>query len=353
MEFTTLDLATLLEVRRKQKGIVPFWLAFFGRTLTFETPYIDFERVSRTYKKLAPFVAPNVQGRVIRGEGSNMERFSPAYVKPKSVIDPSKVIARQPGEVMYQPMSNAQRRLAVIAEETKEHKMRIENREEWLAAHAIIEGSVTISGEDYPDRFVDFNRDPSLNYILAGGARWDQSSTADPLNDILTARRNVNSLTGNVVNRIIFGTDAWDLFVARLGLNSPTAGHLLDRTFRGSESDISRILNGYEGAEYAGRFVGSNGAGFECWVYSGTYIDDDGNTQPFLNPADVVGVGDVDGARCYGAIMDAKAGYRAMQVFMKNWVNEDPSVEYLLSQSAPLMVPGEPNNTFRIRVKTV
>ena len=349
MAFTPFDLATLLEVRRNQKVIAPFWLNFFNRVITFETPNIDFEVVNRKYKKLAPFVAPNVQGRVITTQGSNMQRFAPAYVKPKSVIDPSKVIARQVGETMYQPMSNAQRRLAVLAEEVREHKTRIANREEWMAAQAIIYGSVTVSGEDYPTQTVNFGRDNSLTNTLLTTARWSET-TADPLKDILTMRRRVNSLSGLVVNRLIFGTNAWEYFVARLGLNNPTTGSLLDRNFRGSETDITRMLNGYEGAEFAGRFVGSNGASFECWVYSGTYEDDAGVTQNFLDPRDVIGVGEVDGVRCYGAIQDAQAGYRAMQVFMKNWLNEDPSVEYMLSQSAPLMVPGEPNATFRIRV---
>lgn len=348
MSFNHLDLATLLEVRRQQKVIAPFWLNFFGRQISFETPFIDFEEVSRKYKKLAPFVAPNVQGRVITTQGSAMKRFAPAYVKPKSVIDPSKIIARQVGEMPYQPMSNESRRLAVIAEETREHKTRIANREEWLAAQAILYGTVTVSGEDYPSQTVNFGRDASLTNTLLTTAKWSET-TAKPLDDILGMRRKVNTLSGAVADRMIFGTNAWDYFVARLGLNNPTTGNLLDRNFRGSESDVSRLLNGYEGAEFAGRFVGSNGASFEAWVYNGTYEDDTGATQNFMDPRDVIGVGPVDGVRCYGAIMDAGAGYRAIPVYMKNWLNEDPSVEYLLSQSAPLMVPGEPNATFRIR----
>lgn len=350
MAFGAFDLATLLEVRRQQQVIAPFWLNFFGRVVTFDTPHIDFEKVNRRYKRLAPFVAPNVQGRVITTQGSTMQRFTPAYVKPKSVIDPQKVIARQPGESLYQPLSPEQRRLAVIAEETREHKSRIQNREEWMAAHAIINGSVTVSGEDYPTQTVNFGRDSSLTATLLSTAKWDEA-TGDPLADLLTMRRKVNKLSGLTVSRVIFGANAWDLLATRLELNDPKNGNLLDTTMRGSETDLSRILDGFEGAEYVGTLAGRNGQGrIECWVYTGTYEDEDGNEQPFLNTNDVVGVGNIDGVRCYGAIQDARAGYLAIPVFMKNWINEDPSVEYLLSQSAPLMVPGEPNASFRIRV---
>lgn len=350
MAFNTYDLATLLEVRRRQVVLAPFWLNFFTRQINFDTKYIDFEKVARRYKKLAPFVAPNVQGRVITTDGSNMVRFAPAYVKPKSVIDPNKIIARQVGEQLYQPLSLAQRRDAVIAAETLEHKTRIANREEWMAAHAIINGSVTVSGEDYPTSTVNFGRDASLTSVLAGTAKWDVS-TGEPLADLKTMRLRVHNLSGQTVRRVIFGQNAWDLLATRLELDAPQNGGLLDTKFRGSDTDISRMLDGFEGAEYVGRLAGRNGQGaFECWVYHATYDDDAGAEQPLLNTNDVVGVGDVDGVRCYGAIHDARAGYQAIPVFMKNWVNEDPSVEYLLSQSAPLMVPGEPNASFRLRV---
>lgn len=350
MEFTIFDLATLLEVRRKQDGIVPFWLNFFRRTVAFETKFIDFELVARRYRKLAPFVSPNVQGRVITTQGSEMLRFAPAYVKPKSVVDPQKVISRQIGETLYQPMSNAARRDAVIAEEIKEHRVRIENREEWLAANALIYGEVDISGEDYPTSHVDFRRDPRLTATLTGGARWDQT-TAKPLDDIRNMRRQAKDISGLVIRRHIFGQKAWDAFSERMGFNDPKVGNLLDTTFRGSDTNISRLLDGFEGAEFVGNLVGINGQGLiECWVYSGTYEDDDGVEQDFLDPRDVVGIGPIDGVRCYGAIQDAKAGYRAMQVFMKNYVENDPSVEYILSQSAPLMVPAEPNASYRMRV---
>lgn len=351
MEFQLYDLATLLEVRRKVDVIPKFWMNFFTRQINFETPQIDFERVNRRYKRLAPFVAPNAQGRVITTQGSRLQRFAPAYVKPKSVIDPQKVIARQVGEAPYQPMSNAQRRNAVIAEETREHKERIENRLEWMAAHAVIYGEVTIAGEDYPTKQVDFGRDPSLTMTLLGAATWDQA-TADPLADIKEMRRRAKELSGVVIRRVVFGQDAWDHLVDRLELNDPKNGNLLDTNFRGSETNVSRLLDGFEGAEYAGTITGVNGSGrIECWVYSGVYEDDEGQTQPFMNPADVVGIGEFDGVRCFGAIHDPRAGYQALDVFMKNWISEDPAAEYLLSQSAPLMVPGEPNATFRIRVK--
>lgn len=350
MALQLFDLATLTAMRQRVVTIEMFWRAFFPRQINFETPYIDFERANRRYKSLAPFVAPNVQGRVVRRQGSKMERLSPAYIKMKGPVDASMVIQRVAGEAPYQPLTNAQRRLAVIGEIMREHDTRYQNRLEWLAAKAIIDGAVTISGEDYPAQTVSFNRDPSLTITLTGTAKWD-TTTAKPLLDIRSARRKAHDLSGSRIKRLIFGTNAWELFATRMGFDKPETGNLLDTRFRGSETDISRVLDGFDGAEFAGYVQGRNGQGqLECWVYSQTYDDENGVEQAFLNTNDVVGVGAVDGVQMFGAIHDAEAGYRAISYFQKNWVEPDPSVEYILGQSAPLMVPGEPNATFRIRV---
>ena len=48
-----------------------------------------------------------------------------------------------------------------------------------------------------------------------------------------------------------------------------------------------------------------------------------------------------EGVRCYGAIEDIDAadeGIVAASRWPKNWKQDDPSVEYVMTQSAPLMV---------------
>ncbi len=115
------------------------------------------------------------------------------------------------------------------------------------------------------------------------------------------------------------------------------------------------MSDGYEGMEYMGVIQGLNGAGrIEAWVNSSKFIDPETNAEDFyLQQNTVVGVSDgVQGIRAFGAIMDKGAGYKPLTVFSKNWENEDPSVEYLLSQSAPLMVPKQPDATYSLLVST-
>ena len=69
-----------------------------------------------------------------------------------------------------------------------------------------------------------------------------------------------------------------------------------------------------------------------------------------MDPNIVIGTGPgLQGTRLFGAIMDARLGLVTTDMAPKMWMDEDPSVVYTMTQSAPLMVPGQPNASFVIR----
>ncbi len=341
------DTTTLLGVMSRQRVLNPFWLSFFGRQINFQTEDILFDRVSTDYRRLAPFVAPNVQGRVQGSSGYDSVSFKPAYVKPKDVVDPNMVIPRQPGEALGTgSLSLSQRRDAAVAEIMRQHRTKLINRNEWLAARAIIDGSVTIAGPDYPSVTVNFRRHSSLSNTLTGSAKWDQA-TADPMGDIRDMKLAAYDLSGVKLTRMVFGATAWDLFTQRVDLKG-----MMDRNYGGLDVNVTRLYDGYEGQEFLGYIQGTNGGGrIEAWLDTSKYVDEAGAEQFFLDQSTVVGVGQgIEGVRCFGAIKDFDAQLQPLEVFTKMWRNEDPSVEYILSQSAPLMVPGRPNASFKIKV---
>lgn len=340
---------TLLEVLRNQRvPSQPFWLQFFPRVVNFDTDQILFDKVFEDERRLAPFVAPNVQGRPQRLEGYETLAFKTAYVKIKDVVDPNMHIERLAGESLGTgSLSIEQRRNVVIGQLAAKARIKFANRNEWLAARAIIDGEVTISGEDYPTTLVDFRRDASLTGTLTGTARWSQAGS-DPLADLRMMRKRVYDKTGARVSTHIFGADAYDKFASRVDLKE-----MMNKNFGGNETRVTLIRSDdYDGREYIGTISGLNGAGrIDIWVDTSKYVDDAGNEQFYLNQNSVVGVSQaVQGVRCFGAIKDARAGFRPMEIFAKNWLNEDPSVEYLLYQSSPLMVPKNPDTTYSLNV---
>ncbi len=351
MSLQPYDLVTLLDVLYVFKTPTPFWLNFFPAQINFVTEKIAFDRVNADYRRLAPFVAPNVQGRIMTTEGYDTVEFKPAYVKPKHVIDPDIILVRRPGEALSTGTLNpAQRRDAVIADILYRHaQMHIMTRE-WMAARAIIDGKVTIQGDDYPAVTVDFRRDASLTVILTGAAQWNNAATANPLGDIAAIRNQVRVLTGSVVRDIVFGRDAWSNLIARQDIKD-----LMNNFYRGSETTLSKVIDNFEdNSEFLGELKGSEGNGtLRFWLYSGKFRDHAGVLQDILDPGMIVGISpDVQGIRCFGAIKDRGAQYQALDMFPKMWEEEDPSVEFLMTQSAPLMVPKQPNATFSIQVLT-
>ncbi len=350
MAYEMTDSLTLDALYRRIKTPTPaFWLKFFNRQINFETKEIMFEKVFGDDRGLAPFVVPTMQGRPQGLSASTAVSFAPAYVKINDQIDPGMTVERTPGEAAFGSLSMEQKWNAVKAELLRKQKVKFANRNEWLAARAIIDGKVTIKGEDYPERLVDFRRDASLTSVLAGAAKWDVG-TGDPMATLKSMRMSVNNLSGARITQHVFGATAWDLFNARVDVKE-----LMNTNYGGMQTSVNRMSNGWEdqGQEYMGRIAGLNGAGaIDIWVDTSKYVDPDtGTEQFFLDQNTVVGVNSmVEGVRCFGAIFDRKAGLRAMECFFKNYEQENPSMEYLLGQSAPLMVPKVPNATFSVKV---
>lgn len=342
------DLYTLAGIQRRIKTAPTFWLnEFYKRQINFDGKNILFEKVYGDDRKLAPFVVPTAQGRPQKLDGYEMDTFRPAYIKQKDVVDVTMHLERVAGEALGGTLTIDQRRNAVVAELLRRQKVKITNTWNWLAARATIDGKVTIKGEDYPEVVVDFRRDAALTKTLTGGAKWDQA-TANPLADLKESRIAANELSGARISRNIFGANAWELFAQRVDLKE-----MMNVNYGGQNTKVTLIADGYgDTLEYMGTIQGTSGQGkIECWVDTTRFVDADGNEQYYLDQNTVVGVSDMmAGVRCFGAIMDADAGYRPLDTFFKNWRENDPSVEYLLSQSAPLMVPAEPNATYSIKV---
>jgi hypothetical protein len=339
------DTATLLEVLRVQPVLSPYWLGLFPDEVVFEQEEILFDKI-RTDKKLAPFVAPNVQGKVIKSRGYSTKAFRPAYVKPKDVVDYTRALKRRAGEQPLGELSIAERFDAALADTLLEMNNRIDNRLEWMAAMAAIYGYVDVEGDDYPLVRVDFGRDSSLTATLSGTARWDQSG-ADPLQNIEDIRTTSYQLARSPINRLTFGLHAWQSFVKNADVKA-----LLSNQVRGGSTEYNAKLGDGSPQQFRGILSGPNTAPVELWTYADSYTADDG-TEVQLFPTNAVhgsGPG-VGGVRCFGAIKDRRAGFVALSRFPKMWDEDDPSVTYAMVQSAPLMVPREPNATFLMIVQ--
>lgn len=336
------DTATLLGVMRQLEPVSSYWLDLcFPYAVNFEDEYIDFEKIVEG-RKIAPFVAPMAQGVPIYSEKSEVTRLKPGYIKLKDPVSPNRLMKKSAasGGVLATSGNPASRFNAIVGDIQRTHRNAIHRREEWLAAQAIIHGKVTISGENYPERLVDFKRAANHTVDLSASP-WTTSS--DIMGDLESWRTRVRRAKfGGPTNRLTVGADAWDVMRKNTDLLKQ-----LDTEMRGTEANFKTGIMEGEEVEFVGYLSGT----LPVYVYSGYYEDAAGSAVEYMSAKDVILTGpNVMGHRCYGAILDHKAGYQATSVFSKMWENEDPSVVYVMNQSSSLMVPVNPNNTLRATV---
>jgi len=310
---------------------------------TADTIFFDVELAGEK-RRLAPYVHPLVEGKVVNSVGYKTESFRPAYVKDKRVHDVTRAFKRVAGEAIgtNQNMNPMQRREVALARDLRDQLMMLTRRFEYQAVEALRLGTVTVKMLR-PDNTtetvtVNFARDASLQVTKGAGSRWGDTGV-DPMNDLEDLGMLTLQKSGSSVRTIVMDPAAWRAFRKNVALEK--------------RLDMRRVISGDmnlgqlpEHVQYKG-----NDGTYDYWVYNEWYYDDATSAEvALLDSGRVIGVGDVLGVRHFGAIKDEDANFQAMEYFTKSWKENDPSVRYLLMQSAPLMVPYRINASFSAKV---
>lgn len=344
IEIRPQDTASLLGMYRWVPAPINYFRNLLASSVYTSTDeYIDFGKITDT-RKLAPLVIPLNQGRPMYSEAANVARFKPAYVKAKDPISPSRALKRRPSENLFTPnqQSPYQRYLAILGDILRVHREGIDNRMEWLFSQAALYGKVTLSSPDYPATTLDFQRDPSHTITLVGaGNVW-----SDPDAPIVTM---LNSWVEKV-RRASFGGP-----VTRITIGKNVVGPFLAN--KQVQETRNLLIRGTDGVPPASIRLGDYSemifklGNYEVWTTSDWYTKPDGTIGEYMDPDGVLLTGpNVQFVECYGAILDFDAQLQALPVFPKQWKNDDPSVTYVMTQSSPLAVPVNPNNTLFAKV---
>ena len=341
--YTSHELYGVMYDRRLEAPTTYFLDLLFPGSFMSTREDIYFEKIGSS-RRVAPFVLPTVPGRpIFRRDGSEVRNFRPAYLKPKDRVNPGDQIKRQPGDLFTAtPRTPLQNWDAEVARIVQLHRTSIQRRWEWMASQAALNGSVVVAGEGYPSVTVDFGRAAGHTITKGAGTYW--TTTYDILEDIQSWMDLMQRADfGGVPNRITVGTAVWSIMRKNTALLNE-----MDLTRRGNpELNIQTGLT----TPAPVRYVGTLGAGLEVYVYNDTFQNDAGAQVPFMDQRDILLTSPgVEGIKAFGAIIDAEAGLAAMDIFPKMWPEKDPSGMFIMSQSAPLMIPVNPNCTLRARV---
>ncbi|NSZ73952.1 major capsid protein [Agrobacterium tumefaciens] len=351
------DTSRFLGVFRDMKPDPLYWTQWFPYELRSNDEWIDFEKMPVQGRKLAPFVMPLARGESVYEDTGTGFRFKPAYIKLEDQVDPLMPLRRRVGidsnmsqmPVQLTPMQRLTLIRAAIAES---HVRAINRRWNWMAATALRDGKVTITGENYPTTLVDFKRAATHTITLGAGDRFGDAGVSIVDFIQLVIDRMATADFGGVPVRVTMGGGVW----AIMRKDEEFKAHM-DINIKGGTIVYERGLVTGEPVFKVGEMTigGGSGQSIELWVDNSTFINPTtgaaeryiGNHQMlFTSTAEAI-----SGTRAFGRIIDKKAGYEALPIFPKNWeMPGDLEVEYITHKSAPLFVPINPNATLLANV---
>lgn len=319
------------------------WLLdkFFPNITESDTEEVSID-VDVGLRRLAPFVSPLVEGKLVESRKFQTNSFKPAYIKDKRAPDLRKPIRRQIGERIGGQYSAAEREMLNLQFELTDQIDMINRRLEWMAASALQTGTVTVTGEGYETQVVDFGRSSDLTIALSGADKWPETVEAGKTNtkpsaDIEDWAQRMLKESGAVATDIVFTTKSWKAFRLDTSVKDSAITFPALSPFGNQINPGAQIKTG---AVYKGRW-----GNYDLWVYNDWFIDPlDGKEKPMIADGSVIMSGaDLMGTRAFGAIIDPAFNYGTMAYAPKSWLQHDPAQRFIMVQSAPLVIPSRVN----------
>lgn len=319
------------------------WLLdkFFPNITESDTEEVSID-VDVGLRRLAPFVSPLVEGKLVESRKFQTNSFKPAYIKDKRAPDLRKPIRRQIGERIGGQYSAAEREMLNLQFELTDQIDMINRRLEWMAASALQTGTVTVTGEGYETQVVDFGRSSDLTIALSGADKWPETVEAGKTNtkpsaDIEDWAQRMLKESGAVATDIVFTTKSWKAFRLDTSVKDSAITFPALSPFGNQINPGTQIKTG---AVYKGRW-----GNYDLWVYNDWFIDPlDGKEKPMIADGSVIMSGaDLMGTRAFGAIIDPAFNYGPMAYAPKSWLQHDPAQRFIMIQSAPLVIPSRVN----------
>lgn len=283
-------------------------------------------------RRTAVYVKPKMAAKVIDRIGYKTNAYTPPYVKMKMDCRAEDFLNRLPGETIFSggatPMGRAAQR---VGEDLITMNDMIDRLEEYQCAQLVQTGAYNIVGDGVSE-VIDFVLDATHNLTLTGADRWNQS-TGTPIDDLRVWKRLIAKDSGETATDVILGEDVYEAFINNTQVKA--LGDLLNMNLYGGLNPVADYGSEGSGVTFVGRI---NSLGLNLWTYDEWYIDPASGTETtMINDENVIMLSrNMRTARHYGAIRDLKANF-AVPRFPKSWEEEDPSVRWLMVQSAPMM----------------
>lgn len=309
---------------------------FFRNTINFDTRKVDVD-VVKGKRRVAVYVKPSAEGHVSDRAGYSTNTYEAPYIKEKRPTTAGDIFKRAAGDNIYSPRSPQDRANIQLNKDLSELDQMITRSEEIQCSQALFAGAVTVLDESGKTlETIDFGVAATHKLASnAGHTLWSGASLKKTalLKQLRDWRALIIKDSGIAPTDLVMGSSAVDAFLGILDPDDATAGNSLSsiRVDRG-QIDPRLLPNGVTYWGYLKEL------GCDVWSYDEYYHN--GSTDVAIVPVKQIWMGSRNARfdRLYGAIQEVDNFY-AVPRFAKSWKTDDPSVRWVMLQSAPLMVP--------------
>lgn len=347
----------LLKVASKL-NVTPSFLRdrYFKNVEVFTDGEIPVE-ITRGGKQVAPFVAPEIGGKVLERDKKSVTTYEAPEVAPQRVITRKNLIRAEQGTgsiiVDGAQDSIEARKAKMIKADLQDEDDSITRREEWMCSQALFKGQIIVNGDGYNNEAIVFWDQANKPYKeLVGTAQWSNSA-ADPLKDFEEAIASVQTRSGYTPTEALIHPKDWSLIQ-----NNEKILKLLDtKNVSLGELNLDSTAN-----ELGVRVVGRL-AGLTILTYSQTVVTQDTNDGVqqtvelvpegyvlFANPSapTVMAYGVVQVNDVKAQDIKLVAMKRVPNMYLNN---KNPAGIVTETKSAPLPVPLVPDAFYVLKVK--
>ena len=152
------DTNTIVHVVQNLKNAQSFLLdRYFPNIVVSDSEFVSID-IDVGKRRMSPFVSPLVEGKLVESRRYQTNTFKPAYIKDKRAPDLRKPVRRMIGERIGGDIGPEEREMMNLEFEIADQVDMLTRRMEWMAAQALVNGTVTIVGDGFPTAVVDFGR---------------------------------------------------------------------------------------------------------------------------------------------------------------------------------------------------
>ena len=334
------DTAVLLAAYKQQKAPNTFLQSRYfpdGQVFTTSQVLVEYKDGNQ---KLAPFVSPEVGGKVVRRDGYEANAYKPAFIAPKRALTIDNLTQKGFGEALYGELTPAERAVKITADDLTEMDEMIVRRHEQMCAQVLQENALTMNHYGDDNKLVDVKKIEYFNgeneAVYTTSAKWN-ADNADIIGDIAAIALEL-AKRGLPAVDVILGTEAADAF-----LNNEKVIKLLDT--RNLNIGVVDPTENFPEAVFLGQ-INCKGYKLNFIQYAATYEAEDGTIKPYIDPKVAIVTAPACGVTNYGAITQINYGETEFTTIAEKRVplyGVKDQVREIALRTAPLVQPKHKN----------